>query len=82
MTKAELLELIRRGGGSTLAFKREGVQAHDVARAVVAFVNMAGGTVLIGVEEGSVSGVTRDRRAWCVSRRISDHGFMQQHLEC
>ena len=61
MNRAELLELIRNGENSALEFKRDEVQNHDLAKALVAFLNLEGGTVLIGVEDdGSVSGTTRD----------------------
>ena len=62
MNKAELIELIRNGEDSILEFKRDGVQNRDLAKVLVAFLNLEGGTVLIGVEDdGSISGTTRDR---------------------
>ena len=62
MNTAELIELIRSGEDSTLEFKRDDVRNHDLAKALVAFLNLEGGTVLIGVEDdGSISGTTRAR---------------------
>ena len=62
MNRAELLELIRNGENSGVEFKRDGTQNHDLAKELVAFLNLEGGTVLIGVEDdGSISGTTRDR---------------------
>lgn len=62
MNKTELIELIRAGEDSRLEFKRDGVQNHVLAKALVAFLNLEGGTVLIGVDDdGSVSGTSRER---------------------
>lgn len=62
MTAAELTELIRNGEDSTLEFKRDEVRNHDLARELVAFLNLEGGTVLLGVEDdGRVSGTSRSR---------------------
>ena len=62
MNTAELIELIRSGEDSTLEFNRDDVRNHDLAKALVAFLNLEGGTVLIGVEDdGSISGTTRAR---------------------
>ena len=62
MTAGELFDLIRNGEDSTLEFKRDAVRNHDLARELVAFLNLEGGTVLLGVEDdGRVSGTTRDR---------------------
>ncbi|MCY4213960.1 MAG: ATP-binding protein [Gammaproteobacteria bacterium] len=61
MNRAELLELIRNGEDSVLEFKRQGVRNHDLAKTLAAFLNLEGGTVLLGVEDdGSLSGVTGD----------------------
>ncbi len=62
MTFGELSRLLRSGEDSMLEFKRDDVQSHDLAKELVAFLNLEGGTVLLGVEDdGSVSGTTRDR---------------------
>lgn len=61
MTPDELAELLRRGKDSTLGFKRDDVQNHDLARELVALLNLAGGTVLLGVDDsGAIVGGTRD----------------------
>jgi ATP-dependent DNA helicase RecG len=61
LTPAELAELIRNGEDSSLEFKRDDVQNHDLAKELVAFLNLDGGTLLLGVEDdGRVSGTTRD----------------------
>ena len=62
MNKADLIELIRNGEDSTTEFKRDDIQNHDLAKALVAFLNLEGGTVLLGVEDdGRISGTFRER---------------------
>ena len=62
MHRTELLELIRNGEDSRLEFKRDGIENHVLAKALVAFLNLEGGTVLLGVDDdGSISGTFRDR---------------------
>ena len=62
MNRTELLDLLRGGEDSTVEFKRDDVQNHDLAKEFVAFLNLDGGVVLLGVEdEGGVSGTTRER---------------------
>lgn len=63
MTRAEVIELIRNGENSGVEFKRDDVSAATLASEMVAFLNLRGGRILLGVEEdGTVSGLTRDRR--------------------
>ena len=62
MTHIELLEIIRNGENSGVEFKRDDIQNHDLAKELVAFANLEGGIVLLGVEDdGSISGITRQR---------------------
>lgn len=62
MTHTELLEIIRNGENSGVEFKRDDIQNHDLAKELVAFGNLEGGIVLLGVEDdGSISGITRQR---------------------
>ena len=49
----DLTDLLKRPEGKTLEFKRDVSSAAGVLRTVVAFANTAGGTVLIGVEDGT-----------------------------
>ena len=61
MNRAELLALLRGGENSTVEFKRDDVRNHDLAKELVAFLNLGGGVVLLGVEDdGNISGTTRD----------------------
>src|SRR5208283_5288516 len=60
MTRTELLEIINNGENSGVEFKRDVLQNYDLAKELVAFSNLSGGMVLLGVEDdGSISGVTR-----------------------
>ena len=62
MNRTELLDLLRGGEDSTVEFKRDDVRNHDLAKELVAFLNLDGGIVLLGVEDnGGVSGTTRER---------------------
>ena len=62
ITRTELLEIIANGENSGVEFSRDTLQDHDLAKALVAFSNLEGGMVLLGVEDNrTVSGLTRDR---------------------
>lgn len=62
MNRTELFDLIRNGENSTLEFKRDDIENHVLAKDLVAFLNLEGGTVLLGVEDdGRISGTTRNR---------------------
>jgi predicted HTH transcriptional regulator len=59
-----LNELLTHTEGKTLEFKRDLSSPEKVIRTVVAFANGAGGTIIIGVEDGTrrVAGVTDAQR--------------------
>jgi len=60
MTKRDLLDLIRNGENSGVEFKREPIDNRQLARELVAFANLDGGRVLLGVDDdGTVCGVTQ-----------------------
>nr|VFJ92962.1 MAG: Putative DNA-binding domain-containing protein [Candidatus Kentron sp. LFY] len=69
MTKTELLESIRNGENSFVEFKRDDIDNQKLARELVAFSNLEGGRVLLGVEDDrSVSGITRpDLEEWVMT---------------
>lgn len=61
MTKTELIELIRNGENSGVEFKRDTIDNRALAKELVAFTNLQGGRLLLGVEnDGSILGITRD----------------------
>jgi len=49
----DLLETLRRPEGKTLELKRDLSSPDGLLRTIVAFANMAGGTILVGVEYGT-----------------------------
>jgi len=60
MNRSELAELIHNGENSGVEFKRDDVRPEKLAREIAAFLNLAGGNLLLGVEDdGAVSGLTR-----------------------
>lgn len=60
MTKTELLDLIHNGESSGMEFKRDTLENRALAKELVAFANLSGGCVLLGVDDdASVVGVTR-----------------------
>ena len=62
MTKTELFEIIANGENSGVEFKRDSIDNRALAKELVAFANFEGGRLLLGVEEdGSISGITRER---------------------
>ncbi|MBI2191972.1 MAG: putative DNA binding domain-containing protein [Planctomycetes bacterium] len=66
MTKTELLELLKNGENSGVEFKRDDVENHELAKEIVAVLNLEGGAVLLGIEDdGTVSGTSRpDLEEW------------------
>src|SRR3990167_5291805 len=68
-TRTELLEIIGNGESSGVEFKRDVLENHDLAKDLVAFSNLSGGVVLLGVEDdGSISGITRmDLESWVMT---------------
>ena len=68
-TRTDLLEIIANGESSGIEFKRDDLQAQDLAKELVAFSNLEGGNVLLGVEDdGTISGLARpDLEEWVMS---------------
>lgn len=62
MTREELLALIRGDEDSRLEYKRDDIANHELAKELVAFLNLDGGTLLLGVQDGGrIVGTSRDR---------------------
>jgi ATP-dependent DNA helicase RecG len=62
MTKTELFELINNGENSGAEFKRDTIDNRSLAKELVAFANLQGGRVLLGIaDDGTITGITRDR---------------------
>lgn len=61
MNRTELQSLIVNGKDSGGEFERDDLANHEVAKGLVALLNLDGGVVLLGVEDdGTISGTTRD----------------------
>ena len=75
MLKSDLLEIITQGEGAKLEFKRDDKRPEVFAKVIVAFANMNGGTILIGVEDdGNISGVQRDNlQVWLMDTVIGKY---------
>lgn len=75
MLISEILQLISRGEGAKIEFKRDDVRAENLAKEIVSFANMNGGTILLGVEDdGAVSGISRENlQAWVMDTVIGRH---------
>ena len=48
---AEIKKLIKKGEGKTIEFKRTLPDGNHIAKTVIAFSNMAGGKIIIGIED-------------------------------
>ena len=60
MTTTHIRELIANGESSGVEFTREVIENPQLAKALVAFANLQGGCVLLGVDDDlSVRGLTR-----------------------
>ena len=60
MTRLELLELIKSGENSGVEFKRDTIENYQLAKELVAFGNLRGGKLLLGVDDdGGIVGLTR-----------------------
>lgn len=60
MTKTELLEIINNRENSGVEFKRDTIEQRALAKELVAFANLQGGCVLLGVDDDrTVFGLTR-----------------------
>lgn len=64
MNTTELTELIRNGENSGVEFKRDDLRPERLAKEIAALLNMEGGHILLGVENGGeILGLTRDPKA-------------------
>jgi ATP-dependent DNA helicase RecG len=63
MLKVELTEIIQNNENSGVEFKRDGILPEQLAKEIVALLNLEGGLVLLGVEDdGSITGLARDKK--------------------
>ena len=85
MLKSEVLELIQQKEGAKLEFKRDDMRPESLAKSLVAFANMNGGTILVGVEDnGEISGIQKENfQEWLMDTVISKyvHPFILPNYE-
>ncbi|MBI5243260.1 MAG: putative DNA binding domain-containing protein, partial [Elusimicrobia bacterium] len=61
MLKTELIEVILNGEGSGVEFKRDAIDNRAFAKELVAFANLRGGVLVLGVnDDGTVHGIARE----------------------
>ena len=75
MLETDILELIKQGEGPKLEFKQDGVRPESLAKEIVAFANMNGGRILVGVrDDGGISGIQRKNfQEWLMDVVIGRH---------
>lgn len=76
MLPSELLTLINQDEGAKLEFKQDDLRPETMAKEIVAFANMNGGIILVGVDEDdkNISGVQRENfQAWLMDTVIGRH---------
>lgn len=75
MREDELLTLVARGEGGELEFKSGDVAPGKLAREVVAFANLRGGRILLGVEDdGKLTGWRKDKtEEWLMDSVIAEN---------
>ena len=62
ITRTQLLEIIANGENSGVEFSRDTLRNYNLVKKLVAFSNLDGGMVILGVrDDGSISGLTRNR---------------------
>ena len=60
MKKTELLEIISNGENSGVEFKRDDIRPEQLAKEIVALLNLQGGKIFLGVDDtGSITGIQR-----------------------
>lgn len=60
MNKTEVLDIIANGENSGIEFKRDDIPPEKIAKECVAFANLKGGMILLGIEDdGTITGLKR-----------------------
>jgi ATP-dependent DNA helicase RecG len=78
MLKTELYEIIANGENSGIEFKRDDIRPEQLAKEIVALVNLQGGRILLGVEDnGTISGLRQKNTQEWVFNIFRDKVFPQ-----
>ncbi len=69
MKREDLLELIENGENSGVEFKRDDIRPEQLAREIVALLNLKGGRILLGLDDdGAIRGADRpDLETWVMN---------------
>ena len=61
MIKKDILEIIKLGENSAVEFKENKIRSESLAKEIVAFANMNGGVILLGIDDlGKIIGINPD----------------------
>jgi ATP-dependent DNA helicase RecG len=64
MNQGQIIELLRQGENSAVEFKTADIRPDGLAREMIAFANVNGGTILWGIDDdGTISGINDIRNA-------------------
>lgn len=67
-----VFSLIDQGEGNMLDFKKEISSVHRIAKTIVSFANLYGGTLLVGVnDDGTISGVKAEEEKFMLEKAAS-----------
>jgi ATP-dependent DNA helicase RecG len=62
MKHSNIIEIIQQGENSAIEFKSADVKTDSLAKEIIAFANMNGGIILIGIEDDrTISGVSKEK---------------------
>ncbi len=62
MHQNDLIQILNQGENSSVEFKSENIKPIGIAKEIIAFANMEGGIILIGVEDnGVISGIAKEK---------------------
>ncbi len=69
MLKNELFEIITNGENSGIEFKRDDIRPEQLGKEIVAFANVQGGRIFLGIEDdGAITGLQRtDTQEWVLN---------------
>lgn len=69
MDKEKLLEIIKKGESSKVEFKLDDVHPDSLAAEIIAFSNLEGGLILLGVDDfGNIKGIKRENiEEWVIN---------------
>ncbi|MFQ6054983.1 MAG: helix-turn-helix domain-containing protein, partial [Methanosarcinales archaeon] len=69
MDKEKVLEIIKKGESSKVEFKLDDVHPDSLAAEIIAFSNLDGGLIILGVDDsGNIKGIKRENiEEWVIN---------------